>query len=76
MARFEVTISEMYNAATKIHQAAEDYLTTACKVYALAEVLGGSWEGDHGAQPLPHRVETQAGKHAQRSDEPARVPPP
>ena len=46
MARVEVTISEMYNAATKIHQAAEDYLTTACKVYALAEVLGGSWEGD------------------------------
>ena len=42
MPRFEVTISEMYNAATKIHQAAEDYLTTACKVYALAEVLGGS----------------------------------
>ena len=46
MARFEVTISEMYNAATKIHQAAEDYLNAACKVYACAEVLGESWEGD------------------------------
>lgn len=46
MPGFEVTISEMYNAASRIHQAAEDYLTTACKVYALAEVLGASWEGD------------------------------
>ena len=46
MARFEVTISEMYNAASKIHQAAENYLSTACKVYACAEVLGESWEGD------------------------------
>ena len=46
MSRFEVTISEMYNAASKIHQAAEDYLSTACKVYACAEVLGQSWEGD------------------------------
>ncbi len=46
MPRFQVTISEMYNAASKIHQAAEDYLSTACKVYACAEVLGQSWEGD------------------------------
>ncbi len=46
MPRFEVTISEMYNAASKIHQAAEDYLAAACKVYAAAEALGASWEGD------------------------------
>lgn len=46
MARLEVTISEMYNAANKIHQAADDYLSAACKVYAAAETLGASWEGD------------------------------
>ena len=46
MPGFEVTVSEMYNAASKIHQAAEDYLAAACKVYAIAEVLGQSWEGD------------------------------
>lgn len=46
MARYEVTISEMYNAASRIRQAAEDYLSTACKVYACAEALGQSWEGD------------------------------
>lgn len=46
MPRFEVTISEMFSAAAKMHQAAEDYLAAACKVYAAAEVLGQSWEGD------------------------------
>ena len=46
MSRFEVTVSDMYNAASRIHQAAEDDLSTACKVYACAEVLGESWEGD------------------------------
>ncbi len=46
MPGFAVTFSEMYNAANRIHQAAEDYLTAACKVYALAELLGESWEGD------------------------------
>ena len=46
MAGFQVTISEMYNAASKIHDAAEDYLKTACKVYSISETLGESWEGD------------------------------
>ena len=46
MARFEVSFSEMYNAANRIHQAAEEYLSTACKVYACAEVLGASWVGE------------------------------
>lgn len=46
MPSFKVTISEMYNAASKIHEAADDYLTAACKVYALSEMLGESWEGD------------------------------
>ena len=46
MARFEVTISEMYNAASRIHQAADDYLTAACNASAAAEALAETWEGD------------------------------
>ena len=46
MARFEVTVSEMQNAASKIQQAAEDFLTAAGQVMSSAEALGESWEGD------------------------------
>ena len=46
MARFEVTISEMQNAASKISQAAEDFLNAAGQTFSAAEQLGQSWEGD------------------------------
>ncbi len=46
MARFEVTISEMQNAANKISQAAENFLDAANQVFAGAEALADSWEGD------------------------------
>jgi WXG100 family type VII secretion target len=46
MAQFNVTVSEVTNAATKIASAANDFLTTAGKVMQAAEALGSSWEGD------------------------------
>ena len=46
MARFEVTISEMQNAANKISQEAENFLNAANQVFASAEALADSWEGD------------------------------
>ena len=46
MARFEVTISEMNNAANKIQQAAQDFLQAADQTFASAEQLASSWEGD------------------------------
>lgn len=45
-ANFGVTISEMTNAASKISQAASDFLQVAGQVLAAAENLGSSWEGD------------------------------
>lgn len=46
MARFEVTVSEMQSAASKIQQAAENFLDAANQVFAGAEALANSWEGD------------------------------
>ena len=46
MARFEVTVSEMQSAASKIQQAAESFLDAANQVFAGAEALADSWEGD------------------------------
>ena len=46
MARFEVTISEMQNAASKIAQAASDFLDTANAVNQAAQALSSTWEGD------------------------------
>ena len=46
MPRFEVTISEMQNAANKISQAAQDFLNAAEQTFSAAEALGQSWEGD------------------------------
>ena len=46
MARFEVTVSEMQNAANKISQAAQDFLNTANQTFACAQQLAESWEGD------------------------------
>jgi len=46
MPRFEVTISEMQNAANKISQAAQDFLNAAGQTFSAAEALGQSWEGD------------------------------
>lgn len=46
MARFEVTISEMQNAATKIQQAAESFREAAAQVLSSAQTLSESWEGD------------------------------
>lgn len=45
-ANFGVTVSEMTSAASKISQAASDFLQTAGQVLAAAENLAGSWEGD------------------------------
>ena len=46
MARFEVTISEMQNAASKIQKAAEDFLTAAGNTFTAASNLADTWEGD------------------------------
>ena len=46
MARFEVTISEMQNAANKISQAAQDFLNAANQTFSSAQQLAESWEGD------------------------------
>ena len=46
MAQFQVTISEMQNAASKIKQAASDFLSTANAVNSAATALASSWEGD------------------------------
>lgn len=46
MARIEATISEMTKAASKIQKASDDFLKTAQDVFASAEALGKSWEGD------------------------------
>ena len=46
MARFEVTVSEMQNAATKIQQAAESFREAAAQVLSAAQTLSESWEGD------------------------------
>ena len=46
MARFEVTVSEMQNAANKISQAAENFRNAAQQVLSSAQNLGGTWEGD------------------------------
>ncbi len=46
MARFEVTVSEMQNAASKIQQAAESFMEAANQVFAGAQALADSWEGD------------------------------
>ncbi len=46
MARFEVTVSEMQNAANKIQQAAENFREAAAQVLASAQALSESWEGD------------------------------
>ena len=46
MARFEVTISEMQNAANKIAQEAENFLNAANQTFQSAQALGESWEGD------------------------------
>ena len=45
MARFEVTVSEMQNAATKISQAANDFLNAASQTFSAAQQLAESWEG-------------------------------
>ena len=44
--RIEVTISELQDAATKIEQYAEDYLTAANNLKAAADQLASTWEGD------------------------------
>ena len=46
MARFEVTVSEMQNAANKISQAAENFRSAAQQVLNSAQQLSGTWEGD------------------------------
>jgi WXG100 family type VII secretion target len=46
MARFEVTVSEMQNAANKISQAANDFLNAAGQTFTAAQTLADSWEGD------------------------------
>lgn len=46
MARFEVTVSEMQNAASKIQQAAESFREAAAQVLSSAQTLAESWEGD------------------------------
>ena len=46
MARFEVNVTEMNNAATKISQAANDFLNAAGKTFTAAQALAESWEGD------------------------------
>ena len=46
MARFEVTVSEMQNAATNISQAANDFLNAASQTFSAAQQLAESWEGD------------------------------
>ena len=44
--RIEVNISELQDAATKIDQYAEDYLTAANNLKAAADQLASTWEGD------------------------------
>ena len=46
MARFEVTISEMQSAASKISQAAENFRDAATQTLNAANTLAESWEGD------------------------------
>ncbi len=58
MARFEVTVSEMQNAANKISQAAQDFLSNAEKVMQSAQALADSWEGD--SQVAFQNEQTQA----------------
>ena len=46
MARFEVTVSEMQNAANKISQQAEEFLSAADATFKSAEALAQTWQGD------------------------------
>ena len=46
MARFEVTVSEMQNAANKIAQAAENFRNAAQQTFNAAQALSSTWEGD------------------------------
>ncbi len=46
MARFEVTVSDMQSAASKIGAQADEFLNQAKAVMAAAEDLGSKWEGD------------------------------
>ena len=45
MARFEVTVSEMQNAANKIAQAAENFRNAAQQTFNAAQALSSTWEG-------------------------------
>lgn len=46
MANFGVTLSEMSGAASKISQAAADFLQVAGQVLSSADSLSACWEGD------------------------------
>ena len=46
MARFEVTISEMQSAATKISAAADNFRDAATQTLNAANTLADQWEGD------------------------------
>ena len=46
MAKIEVTLSEIRNAANKIRKASDDFLSSAGKVLSSAEALSRTWEGD------------------------------
>ena len=46
MAKIEVTLSEIRNAAAKIKKASEDFLACAGDTMNSAEELARTWEGD------------------------------